>query len=120
MGVEIVASKPLLARGTINAGGTLSNEIDLGDMILSGLIFSTTPVNGTITFQVASQADDGVNVRYVDLYDDAGAVVSATLPAAKCAISALITVKIAGYRYIKIKSSVQQTNGLAIEIPGHA
>ena len=120
--MELSATTPLYFNGTINAGGTLSNEIDLGDASYAGLIMTSTPVNGTITFQVAAFSDNhptlGSTVRYVDLYDDAGAIVSATLPSAKCAISSLIMAKVCGYRYVKIKTTPAQTNGLSFIMPG--
>lgn len=119
--MEINASTPLLFQGTILAGGTLSEEIDLGDASLAGLLFTSTPANGTLSFQVAAYSDNHASlsstIRYADLYDDAGATVAATLPSALCAISTLVTAKIAGYRYVKIKSSVAQTNGLSFVMP---
>lgn len=127
--MELGATKPLLFQGTINAGGTLSAEIDLGDAVFGGLIFADhtatdgsvwtgVPSNGTLTFQVSKQADDGATICYADLYDDTGTIVAVTLPGARCGISALITSNIYGYRFVKIKSSVTQTNGVHFAIQG--
>ena len=120
MGVEITTSHPHLFQGTILAGGTLTGEIDLGDVSLVGLMATTVPTNGTLNFQVSAFSDDNGQARgyYVDLYDDAGAAIAVTAPSARFGVSALVMAKLAGFRYVKIKSSPAQTNGLEIRLAG--
>lgn len=114
--MQISGSEPLFFTGTILAGGTLTSEIDMADASMVGVIATTVPANGTLTFQVASKSDSNGGT-YVDLYADDGTRVSVTAPAATFAVSQLVLAPLIGYRYIKIKSSVTQTNGLRFELP---
>jgi hypothetical protein len=126
--MEISASTPLYFQGTILAGGTLSPEIDIGDASVITMMLTTVPTNGTLTFQVAARSDNdsqfgsgaagGGQIRYVDLYDDAGALVSVTAPSSRYAVSAVKMAPLIGFRFIKIKSTPAQTNGLKLEFAG--
>ena len=104
---------PFVFRGTILAGGTLSSEFDLGGMDVVGLKVNSTPTNGTLSFQVSSVGDDGTNVTYRDLYS-AGAVLSFTAPSSPFALGSVEMAPLLAFRYLKVKSSVTQTNGLSL------
>jgi hypothetical protein len=115
----IAGSRHGIIYGTLNAGGTLSQEIDLGEWTLGGLIAETSFGNGTLTFQVSSKADADGGL-YVDLrgdqnavYNPAGGAVSGTFALS----SQSVVVALAGYRYVKIKSSIAQTSGVRFALP---
>jgi hypothetical protein len=106
---------PYTVGGTILAGGTLSAEIDLGGMYAIGLITTSTPANGTLSFQVSQVAENGTLVSYKDL-SSAGAVLSFTLPSAGLSLGGVELNPLLPFRFIKMKSSVTQTNGVAFTI----
>lgn len=117
--VLVSGSRTGIVYGTILAGGTLSQEIDLGEWTLAGLIAETSMVNGTLTFQVSSKPD-AEGGTYVDLrgdqnavYNPAGGAVSGTFALNTSAVMAALT----AYRYVKIKSSIAQTNGVRFALP---
>lgn len=104
---------PYVFTGTILAGGTLSSEFDLGGMDAVGLKTTSTPANGTLSFQVSTIGDDGTNVTYRDLYS-AGAVLSFTAPGVGFALGSVELAPLQAFRFVKVKSSVTQTNGLGL------
>lgn len=106
---------PYVFGGTILAGGTLSPEIDLGGMFAAGLITASPAANGTLSFQVSPTPDNGTLTPYKDLAS-AGAVLSFTLPSAGLALGGVELQPLLPYRFVKLKSSVTQTNGLAFTI----
>lgn len=113
MGSHISGAEPLLFRGTILAGGTLSNVIDISDAVLAGLIIETSAVNGTLTFQTAPTADG----TYQTIKDKEGADEAVTLASGTSAISGVHLNFLMPFRFIRIKSSVAQTNGLSFVLP---
>lgn len=104
---------PYVFTGTILAGGTLSNEFDLGGMESIALKTTSTPSNGTLSFQVSTVADDGINVTYRDLYSG-GSVLSFTAPGAGFGLGSVELAPLLAYRFVKVKSSVAQANGLGL------
>ncbi len=110
-------------RGTINAQGTLTNELDLSEYILNGMIVSGA-TNGTINFQVSAYPDASANAGYTSsytaLYDDVGSLVAITLPSGASSISADKLRGLAGYRYVKIKTTPAQATGALFLLPVRA
>ena len=109
-----------LFHGTITAGGTLTNEIDLGGFSLFGLISDNNLVNGTLSFQVSAYSDnDSSNTSdYVDLTNGDVTALSFGATGSQIAVSADEVVQaLAAYRYVKIKMSNAQTNGCKFYLP---
>lgn len=109
-----------LFHGTINATGTLTDEIDLGGFSLFGLISDANISTGTLSFQVSAYSDnDDTNTsNYVDVVDSSGSTIVFTATGPSVAYSTdEIVQAIAPYRYVKIKMSVAQANGVAFYIP---
>lgn len=109
--VMITGSNYNVLQGTMPDNGTLTHEIDLAEYTLTGLICQTPGwLAGTLTFQVSDipDAEGGV---FTDLYRD-NAVVAEAVPAGRFAVASDVLVRaLAGYRYVKVKSSVSQTGG---------
>lgn len=102
--------------GTINAAGTLTNEIDVGEYAVLGLVATTTMTPGTLTFQVAT-ASGGT---YYELKDSSGTAISIGPVSGVFAIESGILTKLAPYRYVKIKTSIAQPSGLEFTLPAKA
>ena len=118
----LVGSRNNMFHGTIIAGGTLTNEIDLADYSAFGLMSDTNLVNGTVTFQASPYSDGETDADktplYRDILDENGSVAAIGPVSGAIAIQADQIVQIlAGYRYVKIKMSIAQTNGVAFFIP---
>lgn len=104
----------------MNAGGTLSPEIDLSDGVLVGLIGVGMAV-GTLTFQVSAISETDPNnpslAAYATVQGSDGTALSVT-GNGTFAVDIDVMSKLAGYRFLKIKSSVTQTNGVRFYLPG--
>lgn len=112
-----------LLRGTILGGGTLSPEIDTMEFSLLGLIANTAMVACTLSFQVSANSDNDAapnTSNYVDVKDNTGTVISFGPLSNTFALSGDQLAFLAPYRYIKIKSAVAQTNGVALLLPAKA
>lgn len=122
-GSFVIGGASNVLRATITATGTLTNEIDLSEYLLNGIIASGA-TNGTINFQVSAYPDAAVNVGYTSsyttLYDDLGTAVAITLPTGTSAIGADKLRMLAGYRYVKIKTTPAQTTGALFLLPVRA
>lgn len=102
-------------QGTINAGGTLTGEIDLQGYTHIGLMTATNMTAGTLSFEVANQslASGGV---YASLKDGSG--VDVQIPGSDVfALSGEVMKVLAPYRYVRIKTSSAQTSGLLLKLP---
>ncbi len=118
--MQLAEIRNALFHGTINAAGTLSNEINLGGFSLFGLISDNNMVNGTASFQVSAFSDeDTVNPSdYVDLTDGDGTAIEFGPTGTQIAVSAVDAIQaIAPYRYVKIKMGNTQTNGVRFFLP---
>lgn len=111
--MELSERTPLLYRGTINAAGTLSAELDLAGASLYGLIYSGA-TNGTLSFQV-SALPDAAGGTYQDMLS-----VSVGPTGAAGAVSGITLEALRPYRYVKVKMSVAQTTGVLLLIPAKA
>lgn len=100
--------------GTIGASGTLSEEFDLGNWSMLGLMMRNATV-GTLTFWVSEQSiANGGTPRQV--YNSDGTVYSITLPTGNSAFSASVVVNaIAPYRYVRVGTSTAQTNSPTVQ-----
>ncbi len=118
--VQLAEMKNNLFHGTMVAGGTLTNEIDLGGFTLFGLISDNNMVNGTLSWQVSAFSDnDTVNPSdYVDLTDGDGTAIEFGPTGTQVAVSAADVIQaIAPFRYVKIKMGNTQTNGVRFFLP---
>lgn len=118
----IVGTRNNLFHGTIIAGGTLTAEIDLSDYSAFGVMSDANLVNGTMSFQASPYSDNETDADktplYRDILDETGAAETIGPVEGAIAIKAERIVQIlAGYRYVKIKMSIAQTNGVAFTIP---
>jgi hypothetical protein len=100
--------------GTINAGNTLSSEINLLGYRIAGVIALSNSVNGTLGFSASDKPDVSGGV-YRPVYGANGAAVAITVNSGQWALNADDLKSITGYQYIRISSSAQ-TNGLAIKL----
>lgn len=111
-------------RGTINATGTLSGELDFGPYTLPGGLVFTNATNGTLNFQISAYPDANTNTGYTSNYatvvDDTGTAVAITLPSGSSCISPEKLRFLAGARYVKIKTTPAQTTGCALLMPVRA
>lgn len=97
--------------GTVVAGGTLSNEINLADFGQSaGLITLTSATSAAVTFMVSDKPDSDSGV-YVDLKDAAGNYSLGT-QAGLFAVSGELLKPLAPYRFVRVKFGSAQTTGL--------
>ena len=117
-----IGARNNMFHGTIIAGGTLTTEIDLADYSAFGLMSDTNLVNGTMSFQTSpysdSETDADKTPLYRDVLDETGSVATIGPVSGAIAIKAEDVVQIlAGYRYVKIKMSIAQTNGVEFFIP---
>ena len=102
-------------QGTINVDGTLSNEIDVQGYTWIGLMAVTDMTAGTLSFEVADFALGNGGV-YATLKNASGADVQ--IPGeGKFAVSGDALLVLAPYRYVRIKTSSQQTGGLLFKLP---
>jgi len=118
--VEIAGVRSGLVQGTMTAAGTLTGEIDLSNWSVAGLISDANLINSTLTFQVSPFSDlDTVNAaRYVDVKKDDGSNLAVGPVSGAMAVrSDLVVQALAGYRYVKIKTAVAQTNGVKFYLP---
>lgn len=109
-----------LVQGTIAAGGTLTAEIDLGEWSVNGLISDTNLINSTLTFQVSAFSDrDTVNTsRYVDVKNQDGTNLAIGPVSGAVGVRGdLVVQALAGYRYVKVKAALAQTNGVKFYLP---
>lgn len=117
--MEISGVRPGLLQGTIAAGGTLTNEIDMGGWSSMGLIADGSALTGTLTFQASAFSDnDSVYAEnYVDIRNGDGSALSITIAANRAISGDEIIQALQPYRYVKIKTSAAQTNGALFYIP---
>ena len=118
----IVGSRNNLFHGTMNAAGTLTNEIDLADYAAFGLMSDSNLVLGTLSFQGSPYSDNETDADktpfYRDILDESGDAVTIGPVSGAIAIKSDVIVQaLGGYRYVKIKMSPAQTNGVAFFIP---
>lgn len=114
MNVSITQHNWNVLHGTINAGGTLTNEIDLEGYTEIGLYY-TGIVNGTISFQV-SNIPDAQGGTYVDLKKDDGSTLTIGPSGTSGAITGVALAALKPYRYAKIKITAQD-NGAVFKVP---
>jgi hypothetical protein len=110
MNVMIAGSNASLVVGTIATNGTLSEEFDLSNYTMLGLLVDNA-TNGTLNFWVAPKAlaDGGV---YRPVYNADGTTYAATLKTGDNALSSVTVMNaIAPYRYVRLVTSVAQVNG---------
>lgn len=105
-----------LLQGTVAAGGTLSSQFDLGEYNTLGLLTDSNMVNGTLSFMVSDLPDSQGGV-YKALYKSDGTVASIGPVSGAAAISAIALAPIFPYRYVRVKFSIAQTNGVALRLP---
>lgn len=120
MGYEIAEHRTSFIPGTLLAGGTLSAEIDIAGWSQFGLITDANLVNSTLSWQVSRYSDnDSVNASdYVDLVNADGSTAGYGPTGSQIAVSGDdVTLAIAPYRYVKLKSAATQTNGVLFYIP---
>lgn len=115
--VMVSGSNYNLLKGTILAGGTLSSEIDLGEYNVMGLLTSSTLILGTLTFMVSALPDAQGGGYTTLLKADGTDAVSIGPVSANKAFSAVVLAPLFPYRYIRLKTSSTQTNGVALSIP---
>lgn len=119
----LAETKNNLFHGTITAGGTLTNEIDIGGFTLFGLISDNNMVNGTLSWQVSAFSDNDMvdAADYVDLTDGDGTAIEFGPTGTQVAVSAAEVVQaITPFRYVKIKMGNTQTNGVRFFLPAKA
>lgn len=108
-----------LVQGTMTAGGTLTGEIDLAGWSLAGLISDANLINSTLTFQVSAFSDNDQNFAelYADVKKDDGANFAIGPVSGAVAVRSDVLQVLAGYRYVKIKTAIAQTNGVKFYLP---
>ena len=114
--MELAELRSVLIPGTINAGGTLSSELDIGSFSLFGLDVLSM-LNSKLSFMgsALSDAEGGV---YKDIKDEIGNTRSIGPSGTSLAVSSdKITQIISGWRYVRLKSAAAQTNGVLFYIP---
>lgn len=99
--------------GTINGGGTITQEIDLGGFATVGLIATTSMAVGTLTFEVS----DVSGGTYSALKDGSGNAVSIGPVSGTFAVSGSVMIPLSPYRYVKIKTSSAQSPGVQFALP---
>jgi hypothetical protein len=109
-----IYEQPALAYGTINAAGTLSSQIILGEKGIAGLIVTTAMVAGTLSFMVSDKSDEEGGVYYdVKAPDGTNIGVGSS---GTFAVGANPMAYIESFQYVRVKTSVTQTNGLRFAI----
>lgn len=110
--VSVVANTPATKYGTISTGGTLTPEIDLDGYSVFGLMTLTAFAAGTINFQVS----DVSGGTYVTLKDKDGTAIRIG-GTGLFAVSAVDLACLLPYRYVRLLSTVTQTNGVLFALP---
>lgn len=110
--VMLAGSNDSQVNGTFGASGTLSEQFDLSNYTLAGLMIDGA-ANGTLNFLVSQNlfipGTQANNYRLV--YNSDGTPYALTIPSGNVAFSAAVTVSaIAPYRYVRLLSSVAQSN----------
>lgn len=99
--------------GTIVTGGTISNTIDLGDASnVAGMIFPGSVVYGSLTFQVSHL----IGGPFVTVMDTDGTDFDLGPRSGGFAISSDDMSFLMPFRYLRVKTSVAQTNGLVFYV----
>lgn len=98
---------------SIAANETTSGAIDLRGYVILGLIATSAMISGNLAFQVS----DALDGTYVDVEDSSGSAVSLGAFSGTFALKADDLAFLAPYRYLKIVSSVAQTNGVSFILP---
>ena len=111
--MQISERRYLATQGTLNANGTISPQLDLEGFSVLGLMIHDTPAIGTLTFQAGS--GNPANLTWHTIVDNAGDAESLTLNAS-VAFGGDSLKFLEPYRYVRMVSSVQQTNGLQFSI----
>lgn len=102
--------------GTINAGGTLSNEIQIGEATCFGLVVPAGATSSAFGWYVSdrSDADGGV---YVPLYNASGAISHGTRSGG-FAIDSISLQVLEGHRFVRLQTGSAQTSGIAFRLFG--
>jgi len=99
--------------GTINSGGTLTQEIDLQGFVTNGLIIESGYVTGSLVFRVGHNTG---TLRSL-VGSDGNRVATSSISSASFALSSEFLKPLAAYRFVQIETSAAQTNGLRIILP---
>jgi hypothetical protein len=100
--------------GTINNGGTISNELQVGDFNQFGL-YGVFSVPGTLTFEVRPDT----SFDKATLKDGANTAISVTVNGTT-AISGEVLKPLAPYNYVTISVSPAQSSGAFFKLIGKA
>ena len=109
--VMIVGSNDSQVNGTFGTSGTLSEQFDLTNYTLAGLMLDGA-ANGSLTFLVAQNpfTPGTLANNYRPVYNSDGTAYTLTIPSGGAAFSAAVIVSaIAPYRYVRLVSSVAQS-----------
>lgn len=111
--------RPSMLNGTINAAGTLTNELDFGGWSTAGLISDGNALTGTLTFYASpfSDSDTQNTSNYVAIRNGDGSALAITIAANRAISGDEIIQALAPYRYVKIGTSAAQTNGAKFYLP---
>lgn len=102
---------PRVIRANIAASGTVSQEIDLGDLSITHLLMPAAFTGTAITFQ-ASIAPGGT---FYPVYTDAGAAVSVTVANERAvALSEAVRNNLRGLRIVKIVSGSSEAGARVV------
>lgn len=82
----------------IDSGSALTDVIDLQHYLLTGIIMPGSWTTANLTFAASAESDG----TFVPVYDDAGTEYTVTAAASRCI--QIDPVKLAGARYIKVRS----------------
>ena len=115
--VLVSGSNYNLLYGTILPGGTLSNEIDLGEYNTLGMFTSSDLILGTLTFMVSPLPDAQGGGYTTLLKSDGTAAISIGPISGNKAISAITLAPLFPYRFIRLQTSSTQTNGVQLFLP---
>lgn len=102
--------------GTVLAGGTLSNELNLSEYAILGFHAIDSLVAGTLNFKVAekSSVDSG---QYNVVRDFQGNIKQTGSLSGKVSLAGDDLAFLAPYAYVRIEFGAAQTNGLRFVIP---
>lgn len=97
--------------------GTLTGEIDLVGYSIVGLkVAGGSFANGTLGFMVSDKPDEKSGV-YVDLKNADGSNVAIGAVSGQFAVSGEALKPLAPYRYVRVKSSVNQASSVILAMP---
>lgn len=112
---QIIGHNSSIVIGTVGAGGTLSEEFNIDNYSIFGLLVDNA-TNGTLNLLVADQSLTSGTNSYRLLRDTAGAAVAYTLPAGNTAFKEIDMKVIAPYRFVRFLTSIGQASGSTFKI----